>query len=504
MKITFEENEFWWGGIVHKGVEMPIGTDQQTIIDFGDDNTPNQTTNLLLSSKGRYLYSSEPYTAEFKRGVIEIDKEIVYRDGYKNLRGAYLAAMQEYFPFENRLPDENFFTMPQYNTWIELMYEQTQKDILNYARQIIEHGFPAGILMIDEGWAEDYGRYDFRAGAFTDAKNMVNELKQMGFKVMLWMTPYISPDSATFREIEPLGYLIKDNNGDTAVRRWWNGYSAILDLTNPDACEWFYHKLTGNMETYGIDGFKFDGGDPNMYRDNDNIFEPMSRWNQVKRYGAFGMRFQFNEFRAGWGLAGKPLVMRLADKNHSWNLNGLNMLLPNSLIQGLAGYAYHCPDMIGGGEYQNFKENSNKLDKELIIRYAQAASLCPMMQFSVAPWRILNKEQLDIVRNAAELHMQMGHYILNCAKETAKSGEPIMRTMEYMYPNEGCEKLNDQFMLGDRILVAPVCEKGASRRQVYLPKGKWKLENEKVYDGGRNVEVECPIEKLIWFEREEG
>ena len=112
MKIEFEKNEFWWGGIVHRGVEMPINANQHAVIDFGDINTPNQSTNLLLSSKGRYLYSQEPYTATFNNGTVEIDREITYRDGYANLRGAYLAAMRAYFPFENCLPDQHFFTMP--------------------------------------------------------------------------------------------------------------------------------------------------------------------------------------------------------------------------------------------------------------------------------------------------------------------------------------------------------------------------------------------------------
>ena len=503
MKIEFEKNEFWWGGIVHRGVEMPINANQHAVIDFGDINTPNQSTNLLLSSKGRYLYSQEPYTATFNNGTVEIDREITYRDGYANLRGAYLAAMRAYFPFENCLPDQHFFTMPQYNTWIELMYEQNQTDIIKYAEQIIENDFPTGILMIDEGWAEDYGRYEFRKGAFPDAKGMVEELKQMGFRVMLWMTPYISPDSAAFREIEPLGYLIKDHTGETAIRRWWNGYSAVLDLTNQNTCNWFYHKLKGIMSTYGIDGFKFDGGDPNMYRDTDRIAVPMSSWEQMKKYGEVGLRFSFNEFRAGWGLGGKPLVMRLSDKNHSWDENGLNMLLPNSLIQGLMGYAYHCPDMIGGGEYQNFKENSCKMDRELIVRYAQAAAFCPMMQFSAAPWRILDKEQLDIVRTAAKLHVRMGKIILKLAEEASKTGEPIMRSMEYMYPDNGYERINDQFMLGDRILVAPVCKKGVTKRNVCLPEGTWLTEDRIVYRGGRTIEMECPMDKIIWLERKE-
>ena len=75
----------------------------------------------------------------------------------KTLREAYMAAQAKYFPANGQLPDTLFFTMPQYNTWIELMYNQNQEDILKYAHAIIDNGFPAGVLMIDDSWQENFG-----------------------------------------------------------------------------------------------------------------------------------------------------------------------------------------------------------------------------------------------------------------------------------------------------------------------------------------------------------
>ena len=85
------------------------------------------------------------------------------------------------------IPDELLFTHPQYNTWIELMYDQNEEDILEYARAIIDNGYPPGVLMIDDNWQENYGIWKFSPRRFKDPKGMMDELHAMGFKVMLWV-----------------------------------------------------------------------------------------------------------------------------------------------------------------------------------------------------------------------------------------------------------------------------------------------------------------------------
>ena len=79
--------------------------------------------------------------------------------------------------------------MPQYNTWIELTYDQNRHDIMQYARKVVEHGFPRGIFMIDDNWQNDYGNFDFKASRFPDPRGMIDSLHGMGFRVMLWIAP---------------------------------------------------------------------------------------------------------------------------------------------------------------------------------------------------------------------------------------------------------------------------------------------------------------------------
>lgn len=82
-------------------------------------------------------------------------------------------------------------------------------------------------------------------------------------------------------------------------------------------------------------------------------------------------------------------------------------LIPNTIMHGLLGYPFSCPDMIGGGQCADFQNNSVTLDEELFVRYAQCAALTPMMQFSAAPWRVLSRENADLCRRAADIRSRL-------------------------------------------------------------------------------------------------
>ena len=124
----------------------------------------------------------------------------------------------------------------------------------------------------------------------------------------------------------------------------------------------------------------------------------------------------------------------------------------------------------------------------------------PMMQFSVAPWRVLSKENMEICSRYARLHEQMGDYILECARNSAQTGEPIVRNMEYAYPHQGFEECKDQFMLGSRFLVAPMVKKGTVR-EVWLPKGIWRDDQGKKIRGPKSLTIEVPLDRLPYYER---
>ncbi len=503
IEVGMLENEKWWGSVTDLGNIMPFDYETSISFDHRTQNFNNQTTPLLVSNKGRYIYSDGPFKAVIADGKIKITafrSDITCVEAGENLRDAFSTAAKTHFPASGTVPPELFFSVPQYNTWIELIYNQNQADIMKYAHSIVDNGFPTGILMIDDNWQKYYGNFEFRPDRFPDPKGMVEELHALGFKVMLWVSPFVSPDSQEYRFLRGKGYLVKNADGTRpAILDWWNGLSACYDLSNPEAFEYFKKNLTDMQEEYGIDGFKFDAGDPERYLDKDiRPFDGKSfDTAQTELWAKLGLLFPYNEFRACWKMGGQALVQRLGDKNYSWD--GVARLVPSMIAAGLLGHPYTCPDMIGGGQYGSFLNvDQDEFDQALIVRSCQIHSMMPMMQFSVAPWRILNKENLEICKRYALLHKEMGPYILEQAESSSRTGEPIVRCMDYMFPGEGFEDCNDQYMLGDRYLVAPMSDPGTSR-SVKLPKGKWVDENGNKYKGGRTYIIDVPLSRLPRF-----
>jgi alpha-glucosidase (family GH31 glycosyl hydrolase) len=501
--VKINTGECWYGLCADDGTKFPLTEKSEYDADFRINRTLNQVCPILISNQGRYIYSEKCFAIKVKDGEITVTTEGVIEliEAGNTLKEAFLEACKAHFAPQRGIPPREFFETPQYNTWIELMYNQNQEDVLKYARGIIENGYPAGILMIDDTWQKYYGCWEFDPEKFPDPRGMVEKLHSYGFKVMLWTCPYISPDSPEYRELKEKNLLTKLENGKPSLHEWWDGYSATLDLTNPVAILWYNEKLRKLCDNYGIDGFKFDAGDARFYEFDKISLGGADPNTFSELWAKFGLNYKYNEYRACVGCQGYPLVQRLADKYHSWNENGMASLIPNTLTQGIMGYAYTCPDMIGGGEWSFFRDDGLKerLDEELVVRYAQCAALMPMMQFSAAPWRVLSEENAALCLKAARLHTQYAYYILMLAEEAGKTGEPIARYMEYEFPGENFGEVTDQFMLGNKILVAPVIEKGKTRRSVKLPAGRWAFLGEKIYEGGKTVEVDAPISVLPYF-----
>ena len=218
-------------------------------------------------------------------------------------------------------------------------------------------------------------------------------------------------------------------------------------------------------------------------------------WNE------FGARYPFHEYKDTYLGGGKNVIQRLRDKGHRWDGDGINQLIPCALTCSLIGHPFICPDMIGGGEWSyNFLPGFT-IDQELFVRMAQCSALFPMMQFSWAPWKALSPENLELCRQAAQLHLQLSDEILALVHEAEDSGEPILRPLEYNDPHHGYAGITDQFMLGRDLLVAPVVTKGTRQRKVIFPAGIWRDEDGTEYAGGTEQLLPAPLEKLLWFRR---
>lgn len=502
IKLNIQQNENWWVGIINHGQLMPFNSGSKYSNDLLGNNEGNQATPLLLSSKGRFVWSEEPFKFIIENGSINVSGSGIDTGSAGNtLKEVQRYVRNKYFAASGKMPDASLISTPQYNTWIELNYNQNQQDVLKYAHAIIDNGFKPGVLMIDDTWQTDYGVWDFNPKTFPAPKQMMDELHAMGFKVMVWVCPFVSADSKEYRELEAKGALLKDsrNNNESLLIKWWNGFSAELDFSNPAAVEWFQSKLDFVQQAYGVDGFKIDAGDFEYYPSYMTAMKKITPNEHSRLFATIGLKYPLNEYRVSWKMGGQPLVQRLRDKGHSWD--DMKTLIPDILLQGIVGYTFTCPDMIGGGEIGSFWGEKNNLDQDLIVRSAQIHAMMPMMQFSVAPWRVLDSVHFAAVKKAVEIRNQFTPVIMQLAKASAVTGEPIVKQLEYVFPNQGLAAVNDQFMLGDSILVAPVVSKQTTRTVIFpkLSKGKWLADDGKIHKGGTKAEIDVPINRLPFF-----
>ncbi|MFZ1410175.1 MAG: glycoside hydrolase family 31 protein [Micropruina sp.] len=511
MQVDLLAGERWWGGAVSDGQAMPFGLaphrrDLATNAGLVDapEHGANQSAPLLLSNRGRYVWSENPFSFEFAAGVLRLEGvEIDVHQVDGGLDAAFHAASAAHFPASGRTPAEAMFTGPQYNTWIEMPYWPTQEAVLTYVRDLLDAGFPPGLVMIDDRWSTAYGTWRFDFARFPDPAAMVDQLHAWGCTVMLWLVPFVSADSDVFRQLRARRLLLTQADGEPVVREWWNGFSAILDVTNPDGVAWLQSELDALVDDYGVDGFKFDAGDLRHYRDDDVSAIGATPTDHCEAWAKLGVRYAFNEYRACWKMGGQPLAQRLHDKPATWGADGLLSLIPESIAQGLIGHPFNCPDMVGGGEL-GFAAGHPDIDQELFVRYAQCAALFPMIQFSMSPKRALDDLHFGAVMAAVALHQQLVPEILDLARAAATTGEPIVRPLAFHVA--GYDDVKDQFMIGANILAAPVLERGAMKRRVVLPPGEWVLaggsdEAQPVFTGPATIDLDVTLTSIPWFRR---
>lgn len=399
------------------------------------------------------------------------------------------------------MPPDEYFRLPIYTTWVEHKAGVSQEKVLEYARAIHTNKLPAGVIEIDDKWEALYGDMNFDRTKFPDPKAMNRELHRLGYRVTLWVHPFVNLDSETYRDARNHSWFVHDSSGRPGLCHWWNGVGTTWDFTNPKVGEKFRRRLKQLMRDYDFDGFKFDGGDAHFLPRDLFTHEQITRVQYQDIYNReTAAHFKLQETRVGVYSQPLGVVQRLIDKHSIWgNQNGLASVVPEAITVSMRGYSFLMPDMIGGNQYDN-----DKIDKELMIRWAQASALMPLMQFSYGPWHF-DDETVRLCREASELHVKFTPYILRLAKAFMSEGEPILRPLWYNVPADTTAlAITDQLMLGNDVVVAPVVVKGALSRDIYLPAGNWKeLKTGKFFAGGQWLKnFSAPLDTLPVFVRE--
>lgn len=500
--INLLPGENWWGGRTKDAPLMPFQPGYEADLRW---NNGNQVQPLLLSDQGRFVWCETTFAFVVTDSTLVITtKGAKIQQGKfgQNLREAYQFAAENLFPFKGKMPDSLFFTAPQYTSWKVADSKQKQSDVVDYAQQLIDNGYPPGVFILDGEWQGNDGGWDFDPNRFQQPKRMIDVLHELGFKVMLTISPFIKGDSPVFQELYTVhDAFLHDPNlpGKALLLKWQNEENGLLDFTHPPAKRWLLGELERLQGDYGIDGFKFAGGDFDFYHWAVPHQKSTGFAEQNELYAQLGRGYSFNSHRASFKLGGEPLVQEVSAAPLNWA--NLQALIPNVTLLGLMGYPFACPGGIGGSDSSSSSALS-ATDQEQVVRSAQASALMPMLRLSGPPWHALDTAATVAVKKAIALHVEFGPLFLKLAKEAAITGEPIVQSMAYAFAPRDYALVNDQFMLGSDYLVAPVLELGVRQREVILPAGKWAyVPSGEVFTGPAKVTVEVPLEVLAYFKR---
>ena len=380
--------------------------------------------------------------------------------------------------------------------WMSRITYFSEKDGRTVASKLREHRIPSDVIHFDTGWFETDWRcdYQFSKSRFDDPAKMMADLRNMGLRACLWQLPYFVPKNRLFPEIVEKGLFVKDRKGNLPYE------DAVLDFTNPAAVEWYQARLAGLLEQ-GVSAIKVDFGEAaplegvyangrtgflehNLYplRYNkavaeitkkitgDTIMWARSAWAGSQRYPLH------------WG--GDPA-----------NTDGaMASTLRAGLSIGVSGFSFWAHDI--GGFVKVCPEDLYRrwAPFGLLSSHARRHGHPP-----TEPWEY-GEDFMNAFRRADEMRYRLMPYIYAQAKDCTERGLPMLRALFVEYPDDpGAWLVDDQYLLGSDMLVAPLLENGTGRN-VYVPQGKWiDYQTGAVYSAGwQRIEVgQIPVVVLV-------
>jgi alpha-D-xyloside xylohydrolase len=396
-----------------------------------------------------------------------------------------------------------------FGSWISSgFFVDTAEAVRDRARRIRADGIPCDVLHLDTYWqTEDHwSELEWDSERFPDPDGLLAHVAEQGFKVCLWINPYLSHLSPRFAEIEALGYFLRRPDGSTYVADVWHGSypaSGILDFTNPDATAWFQEKLRALLRA-GVAVFKTDfaEGVPadavsaagltgielhNVYSllYNDAVAEATR---QVRGHDMVWARSSF--------LGGQRHCAQWSgDSNASYA--AMASTLRGGLTHGLSGVPFWSHD--AGGF-------NGTPTPDLYVRWAQFGAFSPLMRLhgttSREPWHF-PPGAAAAATEAIRLRYRLMPYLYTAAVEAARTGAPMMRALLVDSADDPGAWLADlEYLVGPDLLVAPMTNPN-SERHVYLPAGRWiDWWTGSILEGGGYRRVAKPLDQIPLFVRE--
>ncbi len=426
--------------------------------------------------------------------------------------------------------------MPEYGLgfWQCKLRYQTQEELLGVAREYKRRNLPIDLIVIDFFHWPKQGEWKFDPVYWPDPKAMVDELHKMGIELMVSIWPTVDKTCENYEEMLEKGYLIRTERG-FRVGLDFQGATIHYDATNPKARDYLWNKAKKNYYDLGIKVFWLDEAEPEYtaydfdnYRYHKGTNLQIGNTYPVEYARTFyegmeqeGQKNIVNLLRCAWAGSQKYGALVWSGDIAS-SFESMRNQLAAGLNMGLAGIPWWTTD-IGG--FHGGNPDDPKF-RELFARWFAWGTFCPVMRLhgdreprqpqygttggatccSGAANEVWSygEEVYEICKKYMEYREQMRPYTRKLMEEAHEKGTPVMRTLFYMYPRDCvCWDVEDEYMYGPDVLVAPVLYAGQAKRSVYLPKGDDWVESftGKEYAGGQTIEVDTPLAVIPVFVR---
>ena len=431
---------------------------------------------------GMFMHTSAPVTCDFGATYIGLNKMFM---GDENLDlfvffGEPKDILDEYTDLVGK---PGMPPLWSFGTWMSRITYFSEKEGYDVAANIRKNKYPCDVIHFDTGWFDVDWQcdYKFSENRFQNPRQMLKDLKSQGFHVCLWQLPYFTPKNRYFPELIKKDMYVKNGNGELPYE------DVVLDFSNPETVDWYQNKLAGLLNI-GVSAIKVDFGEA----------APL---NGIYASGKSGW-YEHNLYPVRYDMAVSEITRKLHNENIMWaraawagsqryplhwggdaatTNTGMLGTLRAGLSFGLSGFSFWSHDM--GGFVKSTPEDlyCRWLPFGFLTSHTRAHGAPP-----TEPWLYDSKRVQDVFRKSAEMKYRLMPYVYAQAKECTEKGLPMLRALFVEFPDDpGAWKVDDEYLFGSQILVAPLLESGITGRTVYLPEGKWiDYQTEKVYEGG--------------------
>ena len=449
---------------------------------------------------GMFLHTSSPITCDFGNSFSGVNSLMIGDDELDLFvfLGSPRDILDEYTKLTGKSPLPPLWA---FGLWMSRCTYNAEAQVRSIATRLRADKIPCDVIHLDTGWFETDWQcdYEFSPTRFADPQKMLSDLKDDGFHISCWQLPYFVPKNKLFPELLKKNLVVRDAKGNLPYE------DAVLDFSNPQTVAWYQDKLA-NLLKLGVGAIKVDFGEaaPNsgIFADGRTGFYEHNlyplRYN--KAVADITLKTTGNHIiwaRSAWAGSQRYPIHWGGDAESTDD--GMAAELRGGLSFGLSGFSFWSHDVGGFTATSVTNMDQNLFARWLAFGMLSSHSRCHGIA-PKEPWNYGSAFE-DKFRAIDELKYRLMPYVYAQAKDCSDHGLPMVRALFIEYPDDpGSWLVDDEYLFGSSILVAPLMHENATGRDVYLPPGSWiDYQSGKAYGGGwQHIEAgKLPVVMLV-------